>query len=415
LGFVPSLPGFAGHASLIIGGLLPVGGINASFSNAANFRGAVANLIGTQEAYGSLVNATLSIICKNNDDEYFAQIRFSEGDALRTASYVSKDALTLLRAGAEATFDGESGLTPIARQLVLGQKFFHDLHRSVDLSRTLDQPFKTDSSEYESEERQAFHKRMGARRGSRFLNLGVDTSATWPKEPTRVSFARHNFVLFPKTKDNSHSISIDLTNERLDSGQARTLINRFLSLLSWCDDRPAILREGWSGNPVPVPVPKRDLGFATAFHWEFSRSLPEDEKLLRCLAHYREGLNAGEAGIATFEVLSFFKVFEAGRTASTVKTWVANVFDEVGKQVLPKELKRFHEDRGEIAVSEYVYRNCRVATAHSAHDCPSDADASPELSRLLNAVPILRVLARYYIGTEFQFSDSYFTDKVSER
>ena len=67
----------------------------------------------------------------------------------------------------------------------------------------------------------------------------------------------------------------------------------------------------------------------TAHHWVFDRSIPEDEKLLRCLAFYREGLNAGESGLATFEVLSFFKVFEVGySTKLAVQQWVENVFPD---------------------------------------------------------------------------------------
>jgi hypothetical protein len=411
LGFVPSSPGWAGQVALVMGSHLPVGGTKASYIGAPNLRAALATLIGSREACDDLINVTLSIIRKNNDDDYFAQIRFAEGDVRRSASYVSKYAYSLFGEGADATFDGERQLTPKARQLVLGQDFFRELQRSVELSRTLNQPFKTDWSEYEDErQEQAFHKRMGARRGSSFLNLGVDTHATWPKEPARVLFAGHHLVLFPKTTDNAHSISIDLANERLDSGQARTLINRFLSLLSWCDNRHATLREGWSGNSVPVPVPKRNLAFVTAKYWAFERSIPEDEKLLRCLAYYREGLNAGEAGIATFEILSFFKVFEAGRDSGPIKSWVARVFDDASKLVLPDELNRFQKDRGKVAIDDYVYLNCRVATAHSSKKFPSDADADPEVRRLWNAAPILRALARHFIRTEFQFSESYFTD-----
>jgi hypothetical protein len=256
---------------------------------------------------------------------------------------------------------------------------------------------------------------MGAKKGSSFLNLGVDTHATWPKEPTRVLFAGHNLILFPKTKDYSHSISIDLANERLDSSQARTLINRFLSLISWCDNQHATLREGWSGNPIPTPVPKRDLAFVTANYWVFRRSIPEDEKLLRCLAHYREGLNASEAGIATFEILSFFKGFEAGRDGNAVKKWVARVFEDASKHVSDDALTRFHEDRGTVAIDEYVYLNCRVATAHSSKKFPSDADAAPEVRRLWNAAPVLRALARHFIRTEFQLSESYFIDNFSDQ
>lgn len=417
LGFVPSLPGWAGHVSLVLGNLSPVGGANASFRAAPDLRGALANLVGTPDACDKVIKVTLSIIRKTNDDEYFAQIRFVEDGARRTASYVSKNALSLFSDGAEAKFDGERQLTPTARQLVLGQDFFRKLHRSVSLSRTLDEPFKPDWREYENEEqRQDFHSRMGARRESSFLNLGVDTHVTWPKEPTRLSFEGHHLVLFPKTNDNSHSISVDLANEHLNIEQARTLINRFLSLLSWCDNQHAILREGWSGNPVPVPVPKRDMAFATAHHWAFHRSIPQDEQLLRCLAYYREGLNASEAGIIAFEVLSFYKVFEVRyATRAPVKQWVASIFEDACRDVIPDAMKRFHEDRGEVTTEEYIYRNCRVATAHAAQDVPSDVDASPEISRLWNAAPILRALARHFIRTEFQFSESYFTDSFSEQ
>lgn len=411
LGFAPSGAGWAGHVSLILGGLRPVGGDNASFFKASNLRIALETLVGTEESCDSLVNVTLSIIKKAHDDDYFAQIHFVKDGVLQSASYVSKNALSLFQDGAEISFDAQHQLTPTARQFVLGKGFFQQLRRDVELSRKLDLPFKSDWREYEDEEqKQAFHKSLGSRNSSKFLNMGVDTQATWPKEPTRVSFAGHHLVLFPKTKDNSHSISIDLKTEGIDSGQARTLINRFLSLLSWCDNQHAILREGWSGNPVPVPVPRRNLAFATAHNWMFDRSLPTDEKLLRCLAYYREGLNANEAGTVTFEVLSFFKVFENGQEGPAVRDWVEAVFDDISEMVSSEVLTRFHEDRGDAPTKKYVYKNCRVATAHASKDSPSDADAEPEIQRLWNAAPVLRALARHYIQTEFKFSDSYFTD-----
>ena len=412
LGFAPTKPGWAGHVALILGGLRPVGGDRASFLGAPDVKASLAKLIEVREACESVINVTLSIIRTDAGDEYFAKIRFMDEGVRKTASYVSKYFLTLGSEGADASFDAELMLVPSARQLVLGRMFFRDLYRTVELSRTLDRPLKTDWREYEKEEeKQAFHKSLGARIGSIFLNIGVETQATWPQEPTRIKFGGHNFVLFPKTKDNSHSISVDLASEQLDHSNARTLISRFLSLLSWCDDQHAILREGWSGNPVPVPVPKRDLAFATAHHWAFHRSIPTDKNLLMCLARYREGLNASEAGLVTFGILSFYKVFEdEKKSGEKVKSWISREFDAAIKQVSPDSLKRFHQDRKTVDTAEYVYRNCRVATAHAAKDVPSDADASLEIGRLWNAVPILRSLARHYIRTEFKLSESYFTD-----
>ncbi|MDP2739889.1 MAG: hypothetical protein Q8O82_14610 [Pseudorhodobacter sp.] len=358
LGFAHPLPGFSGLASSALGQLRPVGGENASFRNEPTLLSAVANLVRAGDASSDLLRLTLSIERDFHDEMYHGILYFRDNGQARVASFVSKDALSLLRPGAEEGYDHERLDKLTAVQLSFGSKYFRDLSRTVSISRHLNAPFKTDWREYETEEeRKAFDTRMGATRGSRFLNLGVDTQATWPNEPTRVLFSGHHLVLFPKTKDNSHSISVDLANERLDSGQARTLINRFLSLLSWCDNQHAILREGWSGSPVPLPVSKRDLAFATAHYWAFRRSIPEDEKLLRSLAYYREGLNAGEAGLATFAVLSFFKVFEVKySTGSDVMQWVEKVFSDASKDLPLERLNRFHEDRGTVAVAEYVYK-----------------------------------------------------------
>jgi hypothetical protein len=292
-------------------------------------------------------------------------------------------------------------------------EFFRKLKRDVDISRHLDLPLKTDWLEYEAEEeRNAFHERLGARTGSTFLNLGVDTTVTWPKEPTLVEFGGHQFALFPKTKENSHSISIDLRGDLIKPEDARTLLNRFLSVLSWCDDRHAILRHGWSGNPVPVPVPRRDMAFTTMTTWVFHRSMPSNEKLLNCLSYYREGLNAAEAGIASQELLSFFKVFEMRRDGADVRRWIAEEFDAACKDVRSDILKCFEKDRREKPVETYVYENCRVAAAHASKKFSSDADMSSETRRLSIAAEIMRALARHYIRKTFNFSESYLNDKM---
>ena len=155
------------------------------------------------------------------------------------------------------------------------------------------------------------------------------------------------------------------------------------------------------------------MGLMTMSPWMFYRSMPEGEELLNCLAYYREGLNAAEAGIATFEVLSFLKVFEIRRKdGNAAKRWVAEVFDEACKNVRAEVLKQFHEDRQDVSVEEYVYRNCRVATAHAAKDYPSDGDASEEMRRLSIAADIMKALARHFIRTEFELSETYLTDSV---
>jgi hypothetical protein len=418
LGYVPTLSGWAGHVALIMSDLQPVGGASASFREATSLNEAMAVLLSKDEACNTLVSLTLSIARIPGRDKYQAKLLFEEDGQRKIASYVSKYALSLAASGAEKTFDPDRPFSTNTRQLVLNRKFFQKLKRDVELSRHLDRPLETDWREYETEEeRDAFHKRLGARQGSRFLNLGVDTTVTWPKDPTRIEFGGHHFVLFPKTRDNSHSISIDLEGERIKTEDARTLLNRFLSILCWCDDRHAILRDGWSGNPVPVPVSRRDMAFSTMTTWMFCRSMPNDERLLNCLSYYREGLNAAEAGIASQEMLSFYKVFEIdfkefGRNEIGPKTqkWITSVFDEACKNVHSEMTERFDADRKDIAIAEYIHKNCRVAAAHASKDYPSDADVSSETHRLSIAAEITKALARHYIREKFDFSDSYLSD-----
>ena len=414
LSFVHPKPGFAGHASLVLGDLRPVGGAKASFQNKLRLQDVFATLIGLQDANSDLLRVTLSIDQDFNGDDYAATFFFREGTQVRKISYVSKSALTLLKPGAEENYDHERLDKPTAIQRSFGPKFFRDLSRTVSISRELDRPLKTDWQEYATEEEKAkFRHRLGARRSSHFLNLLVEAQVTWPKEPTRIEFGGHHLVLFPKTKNNSHSVSIDLTHERITADDARSLINRLLSVMSWCDDQPASLHEGCSGSPVPVPVPRRNLPFMTAHEWHFYRTPPDDARLQRCLAFYRDGLNALSVGLASHAVLSFFRVIETKyrNGKRELISWINSIFEEI-QLIIPQDFRTYELDRQSSGLDhgEYIYK-CRVATAHAAHDAPSDPDTTEETRRLLNAAQVIQQLARHFMKLEFTFSDSYLTNE----
>lgn len=411
LAFGHQHPGYGGHASLILGNLCPVGGEAASFLGTKSLRETVAALVGDEDASADLARLTLSVERDFSDEEYGAVIRTKGSGAI---SYVSKNAFSWLQPGAEKAFNHDRirKLSAIERSLSPG--FFKDLARHVAFTRHLDRPLKTDWREYETEEeKDTLHKKLGARPSSHFLNLRVDAQVAWPKEPTRMTFGGYNLVLFPKTKDHAHSVSIDLMHERISAEAARTLINRMLSVMSWCDDQPASLHEGWSGNPVPVPVWRKDLAFMTMNEWHFYRTLPSDQNLMQCLAYYRDGLNADSVGLSSHSVLSFFRVFETRYDKKKkVIDWVNAVFPDVQKSIRESALVAFEADRlsASVDVGTYIYENCRVATAHAARDMPSDPDGADETRRLLNASEVIRRLARFFIAQEFNFATSYLSD-----
>ncbi|MEJ2228706.1 MAG: hypothetical protein P8Y67_10815 [Alphaproteobacteria bacterium] len=152
----------------------------------------------------------------------------------------------------------------------MSRTFFETLTKRIEIIRQLKPGPSSDGSEYdatEAEDRR--RKALGVRNNSRYLNVGVDNQVTWPRTETLVTFDRYTMVLLPKTKDNVQSISMDLTANKLNGQKALTIINRFLSLLCFCDDQYAVAQDGWSGNPIPIGVPRRHLAFTTTTHWVF--------------------------------------------------------------------------------------------------------------------------------------------------
>ncbi len=72
----------------------------------------------------------------------------------------------------------------------------------------------------------------------RWLNLAVKGTAIRPRQETTVEFGGHKLLLKPATRDMEQSIHINLNLRDIPrDDDAPTLINRFLSVLSRCDDQ----------------------------------------------------------------------------------------------------------------------------------------------------------------------------------
>ena len=380
LSFGDERPGYGGHAALILGDLRPVGGQDASFQKAPTLLEAVSKFFDGSDDAKTLVRLTLSVERNFEDDKYVAKLLVREGVTTRTIPFVSKYAHSLIQPDAAGTYDYERLDALISRERAFGANFFRCLARAVTLSRHLDRPYKWDRQEYETEEAsKAFHTGLGARPSSCFMNLRVDAQVAWPKEPTRIKFGGHHLVLFPKTEDQSHSVSIDLAHEKISADEARSLINRMLSVMSWCENQPSSLHEGWSGNPIPVPVPRLNKAFSTMMTWTFERNDPRNEELRRCLAYYRDGLNAASVGLVSHAVLSFYRVFEVKyNESSEAKPWIAKTYPKVRSQLSDEALKVFEQEAQSdgSTIENYIWKRCRVATAHAAKKTPSDPDGT---------------------------------------
>jgi hypothetical protein len=279
-GLVPTHPAWAGHVAIVLDGLRPVGGPGASFLEAETISDIVATLLTNEEARKSFIRMTLTVGETGTNSNGGAEVVFLRDGEKRRTYFVPKEAVSLLNPGREVCFDPDRDRmdAPMLREVSFTRDFFRRLAREWALAERFPSPPEGNGSEYDAEDaEQVRYERLGVRNGSRFLNVGVDNQVTWPKEERLVRFDQYQLVLMPETKDNVQSVHLDLVSNRLDGRAAVTIINRFLSVMTWCDDNFAIAQHGWSGNPVPVPVSKRDLAFTTVHEYIFDRKIPDTE------------------------------------------------------------------------------------------------------------------------------------------
>jgi hypothetical protein len=408
LGLIPVEPNWAGHAATILSSLRPVGGVDASFFGTPTLQEAIAYILTDATARNSVVRLSVSAAERGINSNGYAMLSYEIDGIRRRTFYGRAEAVSLMQHGAERDFDPGEPYAPVSRETVFNRTFFQRLAQEMLSAKALPRPPAGDGSEYDAEEaQQERYKKLGVRRGSRFLNIGVDNQVTWPVEETLTKFDKYEFVLMPKTQDFVQSIHIDLTANHLTDREAITILNRFLSIMTWCDDQFSIAQDGWSGNPVPVPVRKRDLAFTTTYQWIFNRQIPSSEEARRALALYREGRNAEQNFMVSYAVLNFFRIIEIRNHArGEAKNWFRDNFEILRHEPRYRNaFSRFSEICGDEQPHEYLYKACRVAVSHAGKDSRSDPDDANEVVRLHKAAEVLRILARRFILTDLGVSE----------
>jgi hypothetical protein len=380
-----------------------------SFHDAQTLEQAVIAILDDAKCRNTLVRLRMTVGETGTNSHGFATLFYNDGGWRRITHFVPKEAVSLFQPGAYDRFDADRMHASSGRELSLGTEFFERLARAIEIAARFPTPPAGDGSEYDAEEaRRARDKKLGATAQSRFLNIGIESQVVWPKDEKLVDFDRYKIVLMPKTKENSQSLHVDLTGNHLDDRDARTIFNRFLSIMSWCDNQYAIAGYGWSGNPSPLAVPKTNLGQTTAHEWFFSRKIPDSPDAQRALALYREALNAKHSGLASYAVLNFYKIIEIKHHGkSAAKKWFKDNFIVVqGDRNEQDSLKRFLQICGNDEPHDYIHTSCRIAVAHAGKYSKSDPDDAKEVERLHIAADIMRSLARHFITEEFAVSDS---------
>lgn len=405
-------PGYSGLASKVLMKLRPVGGVDASFEGCGTFGKAIEAILDNSDALASLVEIRVSGSEIYNNGYGRAAIEYRTGDTQKTAHFIGELAVSLLQPGAEKNLNPRDLISSVIKETVFFPPFFDRISREIRIEipkHTLPLEINHDEEDEEARKEKRAQK-LGIRPGSRYLNMAVDCQVTWPKEETVVEFDSYKLILLPKTKDNTTSIHIDLYGQKITPEDAHTLFNRFLSLMTWCDDQFSIQQDGWSGNPVPLAVPKRNLAFATAHHWAFGRKIPDSQESRTAIAIYRDARNAQQNYMIPYAVLSYYKIIELKHKGrSEAKTWFRDNFEVLRQSPnRTEDLTAFEAACGSEKPEDYLWRACRCAVAHANKPYSIDPDDFHELRRLHEAADVLRALARLFIQTELGISDCFY-------
>jgi hypothetical protein len=366
-GLAAYAPQWAGHVALILSRLQFAGGEQAFFDGVRTLRDAVVQLLSSPSLSKAFRRLELSCSEYWTNASGLAVLECEFGESHCTFYFVPPTCLSLLEGKDGSAFLYER--PPLDRRMVLSDRFFDELRRKISSSTSAIPPNPDEGWEYDEEDMESARlAKLGVKRGAHFLNIGVENQVTWPKEATSVKFDRYELILLPKTKDNVQSVHIDLTANRLGVTEAKSVIARFLSVLSWCSDNYAIMQDGWSGNSRPVPVPRRNLAFTTTSHWIFDRKIPATDEVRRALALYREGRNAHHNFLVGYAVVSYCKVIEIGNPESSdVIKWIKKNFALAqADPQFARVAKAFDGVRETATPENYLWTSCRVAVAHGS-------------------------------------------------
>jgi hypothetical protein len=220
-----SQPGFAGLAATILTKLRPVGGAEASFQACVTLGDAVERLLVSPDAIKLLLEVRISNSEFYTNAHCRGSITYVSDDIATTAHYVGQTAASLLREGADKTFNPRELISSVTTEMVFYPRFFQRIADELEREARMPQmPVVLDPEDDDEETRkEARVKRLSLRPSSRFMNLGVDNQVTWPHEETVINFEGYRFVMLPKTAEHTTSIHIDLDTQRITSERAVTL------------------------------------------------------------------------------------------------------------------------------------------------------------------------------------------------
>ena len=157
---------------------------------------------------------------------------------------------------------------------------------------------------------------------------------------------------------------------------------------------------GWSGNPVPVSVPKKSRIVGSSIAFPFNRDIEKASKAKLSLALYREALSINSipfAFLSYFKILNVFWKDKYVNGKNELIEGIRKMLPILNDDLAKRRLDEINKTETENDVPKYLYESGRCAIAHAHNDPIVDPDDSMDIRRLSQDIWIVKALAEYLI------------------
>lgn len=225
---------------------------------------------------------------------------------------------------------------------------------------------------------------------------GVESSIPWPKVPQVVPFGGVDFILRPLTDEDAATVCINTEKAKITSKDARDLILRFGSALTWSDGHSFEVTT-WTGSGHPIRIGRRRGNIVQEFLEPELLPVIPDEDAATALALFREGVSSDNnfyAFLSLYKVISFIH-----REGKQRGAWIEQTLPTLTH---PEAQRRIQElQAAGINPSEYLQVDGRHAIAHAEKNVFVNPDKLVDHERIYRDLPIVRALAMQAIEERF--------------
>jgi hypothetical protein len=235
---------------------------------------------------------------------------------------------------------------------------------------------------------------------------GVETGIAWPKVPQVVPFGGVDFILRPLTDEDAATVCINTEKAQVTSRDARDLIMRFGSALTWSEGHSFEVTT-WMGASHAIRIGRRRGNVIRNFmEPELLPAIPDDDAAT-ALAFYREGISSDNnfyAFLSLYKVLSFIH-----RDGKQRGAWIEKTLPTLTEANAQNRIQELTNEG--INAPEYLRDDGRHAIAHAEKDVFVNPDKLVDHERIYRDLPIMRALARKAIEERFQIYPNLSRDK----